>query len=79
MRTLLKKSRSVTFSVCADRCGRLRRPMRMSAPTDADVCVDRCGCLRRPMRMFASTDADAVMLKIRYRNILFCFSFVHKK
>ncbi|WP_278816673.1 hypothetical protein [Leyella stercorea] len=51
MRTLLKKSRSVTFGICADRCGRLRRPMRMSAPTDADVCVDRCGCLRRPMRM----------------------------
>ncbi|WP_418289182.1 hypothetical protein [Leyella stercorea] len=37
--------------VCADRCGRLRRPMRMSASTDADVCVDRCRCLRRPMRM----------------------------
>ncbi|WP_278812104.1 hypothetical protein [Leyella stercorea] len=28
----------------------LRRPMQMSASTDADVCVDRCGCLRRPMR-----------------------------
>ncbi|WP_302403417.1 hypothetical protein [Leyella stercorea] len=37
--------------ICADRCGCLRRPMRMSASTDADVCVDRCGCLRRPMRM----------------------------
>ena len=36
----------------------LRRPIRMSAPTDADVCADRCGCLRRPMRMSASTDAD---------------------
>ncbi|WP_278698734.1 hypothetical protein [Leyella stercorea] len=36
----------------------LRRPMRMSAPTDADVCADRCGCLRRPMRMAAPTDAD---------------------
>ncbi|WP_418787827.1 hypothetical protein [Leyella stercorea] len=36
----------------------LRRPMRMSAPTDADVCADRCGCLRRPIRMSASTDAD---------------------
>ncbi|WP_303238909.1 hypothetical protein [Leyella stercorea] len=35
----------------ADRCGCLRRPLRMSAPTDADVCADRCGCLRRPMRM----------------------------
>ncbi|WP_278905313.1 hypothetical protein [Leyella stercorea] len=40
-----------TFSICADRCGHLRRPMRTSAPTDADVCVDRCGCLRRPMQM----------------------------
>ncbi|WP_278901744.1 hypothetical protein [Leyella stercorea] len=40
-----------------DRCGRLRRPLRMSASTVADVCVDRCGCLRRPMRMSASTDA----------------------
>uniref|UniRef100_UPI00402A5CF8 hypothetical protein n=1 Tax=Leyella stercorea TaxID=363265 RepID=UPI00402A5CF8 len=38
--------------------GCLRRPMRMSAPTDADVCADRCGCLRRPMRMSASTDVD---------------------
>ncbi|WP_281531069.1 hypothetical protein [Leyella stercorea] len=47
-----------TFSICVDRCGRLRRPMRTSAPTDADVCTDRCGCLRRPMRMSASTDAD---------------------
>ena len=28
----------------------LRRPMQMSAPTDADVCADRCGCLHRPMR-----------------------------
>ncbi|WP_278671300.1 hypothetical protein [Leyella stercorea] len=26
-----------------DRRGCLRRPMRMSAPTDADVCTDRCG------------------------------------
>ncbi|WP_278696788.1 hypothetical protein [Leyella stercorea] len=34
-----------------DRRRCLRRPMRMSAPTDADVCADRCGCLRRPMRM----------------------------
>ncbi|WP_418288342.1 hypothetical protein [Leyella stercorea] len=41
-----------------DRRRCLRRPMRMSAPTDADVCADRCGCLRRPMRMSASTDAD---------------------
>ena len=36
------------------------RPMRMSAPTDADVCADRCGCLRRPMQMSASTDADGI-------------------
>ena len=36
----------------------LRRPMQMSAPTDADVCADRCGCLRRPMQMAAPTDAD---------------------
>ncbi|WP_278908630.1 hypothetical protein [Leyella stercorea] len=36
-----------------DRRRCLRRPMRMSAPTDADVCVDRCGCLRRPMRMIS--------------------------
>ena len=41
-----------------DRCGCLRRPMRMSAPTVADVCVDRYGCLRRPLRMSVSTDAD---------------------
>ena len=34
-----------------DRCGCLRRPIRMSASTDTDVCVDRYGCLRRPMRM----------------------------
>ncbi|WP_278519244.1 hypothetical protein [Leyella stercorea] len=32
----------------------LRRPMRMSVPTDADVCIDRCGCLRRPMRMIST-------------------------
>ncbi|WP_278778311.1 hypothetical protein [Leyella stercorea] len=36
-----------------DRRRCLRRPMRMSAPTDADVCADRCGCLRRPMRMIS--------------------------
>ncbi|WP_418937294.1 hypothetical protein [Leyella stercorea] len=45
-------------SICVDRCGCLRRPMQMSASTDADVCADRCGCLHRPMRMSASTDAD---------------------
>ncbi|WP_302402900.1 hypothetical protein [Leyella stercorea] len=36
----------------------LRRPMWMSASTDADVCADRCGCLRRPMQMSAPTDAN---------------------
>ncbi|WP_418288557.1 hypothetical protein [Leyella stercorea] len=41
-----------------DRCGCLRRPLWMSAPTDADVCADRCGCLRRPLRMSAPIDAD---------------------
>ncbi|WP_418937718.1 hypothetical protein [Leyella stercorea] len=49
---------STVADICVDRCGCLRRPLRMSAPTDADVCVDRCGCLRRPMRMSAPTDAD---------------------
>ncbi|WP_419514660.1 hypothetical protein [Leyella stercorea] len=38
----------------ADRRRCLRRPMRMSAPTDADVCADRCGCLHRPMRMVST-------------------------
>ncbi|WP_278789665.1 hypothetical protein [Leyella stercorea] len=37
-----------------DRRRYLRRPMRMSAPTDADVCTDRCGCLHRPMRMIST-------------------------
>ncbi len=46
------------MGIRVDRCGCLRRPLRMSAPTDTDVCVDRYGCLRRPMRMSASTDAD---------------------
>ncbi|WP_278908756.1 hypothetical protein [Leyella stercorea] len=36
------------------------RPMRMSAPTDADVCIDRRGCLHRPTQMSASTDANYV-------------------
>ncbi|WP_302407294.1 hypothetical protein [Leyella stercorea] len=49
-----KTSRSI---IRVDRCGHLRRPMRMSAPTDADVCADRCVRLRRPMRTSASTDA----------------------
>ncbi|WP_278820066.1 hypothetical protein [Leyella stercorea] len=35
-------SASTVADVCADRCGRLRRPLRMSASTVADVCVDRC-------------------------------------
>ncbi|EHJ35813.1 hypothetical protein HMPREF0673_02896 [Leyella stercorea DSM 18206] len=33
----------LAFLIRADRCGCLRRPMRMSAPTDADVCTDRRG------------------------------------
>ncbi|WP_418289150.1 hypothetical protein [Leyella stercorea] len=41
----------VSRGIRVDRCGCLRRPLRMSASTVADVCVDRCGCLRRPMRM----------------------------
>ncbi|WP_302353264.1 hypothetical protein [Leyella stercorea] len=49
-----KTSRSI---ICVDRYGHPRRPMRTSAPTDADVCADRCGCLRRPMRTSAPTDA----------------------
>ena len=48
----------VGWGIRVDRCGCLRRPLRMSASTVADVCVDRCGCLRRPLRMSASTDAD---------------------
>ncbi|WP_302396554.1 hypothetical protein [Leyella stercorea] len=43
--------RSKVKTIRTDRCGHLHRPIRMSAPTDADVCVDRCGCLRRPMRV----------------------------
>ncbi|WP_419518115.1 hypothetical protein [Leyella stercorea] len=49
-----KTSRSI---IRVDRCGHLRRPMRTSAPNDADVCADRCGCLHRPMRTSAPTDA----------------------
>gem|GEM_PF-4400590 len=41
----------VGWGIRIDRCGCLRRPLRMSAPTVTDVCVDRCGCLHRPMRM----------------------------
>ncbi|WP_370789413.1 hypothetical protein [Leyella stercorea] len=52
-----------------DRRRYLRRPMRMSAPTDADVCADRCGCLHRPMRMSASTDADGEKAMIVSRNL----------
>ena len=48
----------VGWGIRVDRCGCLRRPLRMSASTIADVCVDRYGCLRRPLRMSASTDAD---------------------
>ncbi|WP_444297920.1 hypothetical protein [Leyella stercorea] len=50
-----KTSRSI---IRADRCGHPRRPIRMSASTDADVCADRCGCLRRPMRTSAPTDTN---------------------
>ena len=38
----LLSSASTVADVCVDRCGCLRRPLRMSASTDADVCVDRC-------------------------------------
>ncbi|WP_278909846.1 hypothetical protein [Leyella stercorea] len=48
----------LAFLIRTDRYEHLRRPIRMSAPTDADVCTDRCGCLHRPMRMSAPTDAD---------------------
>ncbi|WP_278518222.1 hypothetical protein [Leyella stercorea] len=48
----------LAFFIRADRYGCLRRPIRMSAPTDTDVCADRYGCLRRPIRMSAPTDAD---------------------
>ncbi|WP_302949548.1 hypothetical protein [Leyella stercorea] len=41
----------LAFLIRADRCGCLRRPIRMSAPTDADVCTDRRGCLHRPTRI----------------------------
>ena len=51
-------SASTDADVCVDRCGHLRRPIRMSASTDADICVDRYGCLRRPIRMSAPTGAD---------------------
>ncbi|WP_419515529.1 hypothetical protein [Leyella stercorea] len=43
--------RSKVKTIRTDRCGCLRRPIRMSASTDAYVCVDRCVCLRRPMRV----------------------------
>ncbi|WP_278816922.1 hypothetical protein [Leyella stercorea] len=46
---LLYISSSSASRIDRRRC--LHRPIRMSAPTDADVCTDRCGCLRRPMRM----------------------------
>ncbi|WP_455051466.1 hypothetical protein [Leyella stercorea] len=54
-----------------DRRRCLRRPMRMSAPTDADVCADRCRCLRRPMRMSASTDADGINTSSPHHNNIF--------
>lgn len=36
--------------VCVDRCGCLRRPIRMSAPTGADVCADRCATKKCEVR-----------------------------
>ncbi|WP_278696626.1 hypothetical protein [Leyella stercorea] len=50
-----KTSRSI---IRVDRYEHLRRPMRMSAPTDADICADRCVRLRRPMRTSAPTDTN---------------------
>ncbi|WP_417099063.1 hypothetical protein [Leyella stercorea] len=41
----------LAFLIRTDRYEHLRRPIRMSAPTDADVCTDRCGCLHRPTRI----------------------------
>ena len=55
----------VGWGIRVDRCGCLRRPLRMSAPTVTDVCADRCGCLRRPLRMSAPTDADVCVDRYR--------------
>ena len=43
-------SASTDADVCVDRCGHLRRPMRMSAPTGADVCADRCATKKCEVR-----------------------------
>ncbi|WP_440333706.1 hypothetical protein [Leyella stercorea] len=53
-----------------DRRGCLRRPMRMSAPTDADVCADRCGCLHRPMRMVSTPHHLTTTTSFHHFNIL---------
>ena len=43
-------SASTDADVCVDRCGHLRRPIRMSAPTGADVCADRCATKKCEVR-----------------------------
>uniref|UniRef100_UPI003FF10185 hypothetical protein n=1 Tax=Leyella stercorea TaxID=363265 RepID=UPI003FF10185 len=43
-------SASTVADVCVDRCGCLRRPVRMSAPTGADVCADRCATKKCEVR-----------------------------
>ena len=43
-------SASTDADVCVDRCGHLRRPMRMSASTDADVCIGRCATKKCEVR-----------------------------
>ena len=43
-------SASTDADICVDRCGRLRRPMRMSASTDADVCIGRCATKKCEVR-----------------------------
>ena len=43
-------SASTDADVCVDRCGHLRRPVRMSASTDADVCTDRCATKKCEVR-----------------------------
>ena len=51
----------------------LRRPMQMSAPTDADVCVDRCEPCREDFLALASGKAECytaltTLLVLPYRN-----------
>ena len=43
-------SASTDADVCVDRCGHLRRPMRMSASTDADVGIGRCATKKCEVR-----------------------------